>query len=262
VTATLSALGYSGTNAGGNLVVEDSRWLLNGIGIMPNSFDVAMEPPPQREATFRRNEIVGSGTVLTPRTTPLGGYHGIGIAVVGGLRNEIEDNEIRGSTRYGIAIFTAVDRTRTWVPSGNEVSANRISDSGIADLALAGGDGGDNCFNGNEVETTLPADLDGGCSNLSDGDPAVAAELVRSPYELLAEMPPAPGYDEMDAPPDQPNMPAAAPVDSPGPAPSGVPAVPASNDAVLLVASVLVVALFAAAIVLVAFRGRVSRPRG
>jgi hypothetical protein len=262
VTATLSALGYSGTNAGGNLVVEDSRWLLNGIGIMPNSFDVAMQPPPQREATFRRNEIVGSGTVVTPRTTPLGGYHGIGIAVVGGLRNEIEQNDIRGSTRYGIAIFTAVDRTRTWVPSGNQVSGNRISDSGIADLALAGGDGGDNCFDANELETTLPANLDGSCSNLSDGDPAVAAELVRSPFELLEEMPPAPAYHEMDAPHDQPNMPAAAPVESPGPSPSAVPAAPTSSETVLLGASVLIVALFAAAIVFVAFRGRVSRPRG
>jgi hypothetical protein len=229
---------------------------------MPNSFDVALEPPPQREATFRRNEIVGSGTVVTPRTTPLGGYHGIGIAVVGGLRNEIEDNDIRDSTRYGIAIFTAVDRTRTWVPSGNQVSGNRISDSGTADLALAGGDGGDNCFDANELESTLPANLDGTCTNLSDGDPGVAAELVRSPYDLLAEMPPAPGYYEMDAPPDQPNMPAAAPVESPGPGPSGGPAAPVSGDAVLLGASVLVVALFAVAIVFVAFRGRVSRPRG
>ena len=122
VTATLSAVGYSGTNAGGNLVVEDSKWLLNSVGILPNSFDVGLEPPPQRDAIFRRNEVVGSGTVVTPRTTPLGGYHGVGIGIAGGQQNLVQDNDVRGSTRYGIAVFTAIDRTSRWYPGGTTVT--------------------------------------------------------------------------------------------------------------------------------------------
>lgn len=274
VTATLSAVGYSGTNAGGNLVVEDSRFLLNSVGILPNSYDVRLEPPPQRDAIFRRNEVVGSGTIVTPRTTPLGGFHGIGIGVAGGLRNVVEANEVRGSTRYGIAVFTAIDRTQAWVPSGNHVVRNTVSQSGIADLALADGDGGDNCFEGNEVATSLPAELEGRCTNLGDGASDVRSELVRSPFSLLEGLPEPPPYHEMAAPPDQPTMAVVIPSDTPPPAaspdgsagPSGPPAptpapVAASGDAVVLASSILVVALFAIVIVVVAFRSRVSPSR-
>ena len=47
VTGRLSAVGYSGTNAGGNLEVRDSIWELNGTAIMPNSFEGQPLPPPQ-----------------------------------------------------------------------------------------------------------------------------------------------------------------------------------------------------------------------
>src|SRR5687768_4332808 len=79
LTSTLSAVGYSGTNAGGNLVIETSLFENNATGILPNSYEVGLEPPPQREAIFRGNKVIGSGSVPTPRRTPLGGFHGIGI---------------------------------------------------------------------------------------------------------------------------------------------------------------------------------------
>ncbi|MCI0344294.1 MAG: right-handed parallel beta-helix repeat-containing protein, partial [Chloroflexi bacterium] len=145
VTATLSAVGYSGTNAGGNLVLEDSFFDANGTGILPNSFDVGLAAPPQREATFRRNLVSGSGTVPTPRRTPLGGFAGIGIGIAGGVDNHVEDNEVSGSARYGIAVFTTVDRESSWVPSDNRVTGNLVSGSGTADLALAAGSGAGNC---------------------------------------------------------------------------------------------------------------------
>jgi hypothetical protein len=267
VTATLSAVGYSGTNAGGNLVVEDSRFLLNSVGILPNSFDVGLEPPPQHDAIFRRNEVVGSGTIVTPRTTPLGGYHGVGIGIAGGQQNLVEGNDVRGSTRYGIAVFTAIDRNSSWVPGRNRVVGNRVSNSGNADLALAGDTGLDNCFEDNEVETSLPAGLEGGCAIPGTTDPQVRADLVKPPPELLEGLPEAPSYTEMAAPGDQPTMPlapaptvaatlapTAAPAgQSPQPAPSAAPTA-AVGDAVLLGASVLVLALFAVVILLVAFR--------
>ena len=270
VTATLSAVGYSGTNAGGNLVVEDSKWLLNSIGILPNSFEVGLEPPPQRDAIFRRNEVVGSGTVVTPRTTPLGGYHGVGIGIAGGQENLVQDNEVRGTTRYGIAVFTAIDRSSSWIPGRNQIVGNRVSDSGIADLALAGRTGLQNCFQDNEVVTSAPAGLEGGCARPGTTDPRVEADLVRALPDLLVGLPEAPSYTEMEAPGDQPSMPL-QPIDQPSPqtspglspdaSPAGEPVPSASiSEPVLLAAMLVIVAVFAAVIVLVAFRGVRGRP--
>ncbi|HUG30356.1 MAG TPA: right-handed parallel beta-helix repeat-containing protein [Candidatus Limnocylindria bacterium] len=206
VTGALSAVGYSGTNAGGNLIVEDSRFENNSVGILPNSFEVGLEPPPQRDAIFRRNVVIGTGTVAVPRATPLGGFHGIGIGILGGVGNLVEDNEVTGSTRYGIAVFTAVDYQRTWLPAENQVTGNRVSGSGTADLALAGGSGAGNCFADNEAETVLPAGLTG-CSEAGDGSAEFADEIVIPPPRMLEGLPAAPPYSSMPAPPAQQAMP-------------------------------------------------------
>ena len=260
VTATLSAVGYSGTNAGGNLVVEDSRFLLNSVGILPNSFDVGLEPPPQHDAIFRRNEVAGSGTVVTPRTTPLGGFYGVGIGIAGGQQNLVQDNQVRGSTRYGIAVFTAIDRTSRWFPARNQVTGNRVSQSVIADLALAGGTGTGTCFQDNDAATALPEGIVDACSSFGDSDPRVEADLVKPPPELLHGLPVAPLYTEMAAPDDQPTMPleppVAGPTPDPTPGPSAVPLPTAAiSEPVLLAAILVIVALFASVIVVVAFRG-------
>jgi hypothetical protein len=204
--AVLSAVGYSGTNAGGNLVIEDSRFENNGIGILPNSFEVGLEPPPQRDAIVRHNVVIGSGSVPTPRATPLGGYHGIGIGVAGGVGNVIEGNEVTGSARYGIAVFTAVDRETPWVSADNSIKSNQVSSSGLADLALAAGSGANNCFTGNTAAVTLPVDLAAACSVLGAGDPTVAGNLNVAPPRLLEGLPEAPSYATMPAPPVQQTM--------------------------------------------------------
>jgi hypothetical protein len=268
VTATLSAIGFDATNAGGGLVVEDSRFLLDGVGMLVSSFEVGVQPPPQRDALLQRNEVVGSGTVVTPRTSPWAGYHGVGIGIAGGQSNVVQANDVSGSARYGIALFTAVDRTTSWFPARNEVSGNRIFDSGLADLALAGGSGQQNCFRDNDAATALPAGIADGCSAFGTSDPKVEADLARAPHDLLADMPQAPDYADMDPPGPQPTMPnplpaptpsatpaptAPQPPGSPIPAPSQVP-VAAAGESVLLAASVLIVALFAAVVLLVAFR--------
>jgi hypothetical protein len=217
VTGALSAVGYSGTNAGGNLVVEGSRWDRNSVGILPNSFDVGLQPPPQRSAIFRGNVVTGSGSVPTPRATPLGGFHGIGIGILGGLDNTVLDNEVTGSSRYGIAVMTAIDFATSWVPAQNHVSDNRVSESGLADLALAEGSGMGNCFDANTVTTAQPATLAaGGCFDTGAGDPAVAAEIVLPPPRMLEGLPEAPGYATMPAPGAQPTMPAGATTGGPG----------------------------------------------
>jgi hypothetical protein len=61
ITAEHSALGYSGTNAGGNLIIEDSVWANNGAGIVPNSLD-SQANPPQRGTTIRNNTVTATPT--------------------------------------------------------------------------------------------------------------------------------------------------------------------------------------------------------
>jgi len=247
VTAALSAVGYSGTNAGGNLVIEDSRFENNSIGILPNSFEVGLEPPPQREATFRRNVVSGSGSVPTPRTTPLGGFHGVGIGVAGGIGNVVEGNQVSGSTRYGIAVFTAIDFATSWVPSNNRIAGNTVSTSTLADIALAAGSGAGNCFENNTVTSAAPEGLTG-CSIDGGGSADVAAEIVIPPPQLLEGLPVPPLYSTMPAPAAQPNMPSSIPIDG----------VAGSPGDLAFVALAAIVALVVA--VVVAWRRR--RPRG
>jgi hypothetical protein len=208
VTAKLSAVGYSGTNAGGSLIVEDSVFEANEIGILPNSYDVGLQQPPQREATFRRNVVRGTGTAATPRDTPLAGFHGVGIGIIGGVGNVIEGNEVTGSGRYGIVVVPAVDRQTTWVPSNNRISANKVSGSVVADLAVAAGSGPGNCFEGNTGSIVDPADLAAACSTTGGSD-AVAAELAQAPPVMLEGLPSAPPYASMPAPGEQPTLPGA-----------------------------------------------------
>jgi hypothetical protein len=208
VTATLSAVGYSGTNAGGNLIVEDSVFEANAVGILPNSYDVGLEPPPQREATFRRNVVRGTGTAATPQGTPLAGFHGVGIGIIGGVGNVVEGNEVSGSTRYGIVVVPAIDRETAWVPSNNRITGNNVSGSAIADLAVASGSGAGKCFEGNMGAVLDPADLTAACSSAGGGSDAVAAALAQPPPAMLEGLPSAPPYASMPAPAAQPTLPA------------------------------------------------------
>jgi Right handed beta helix region len=212
VTARLSAVGYSGTNAGGNLVVEDSLFELDEVGILPNSYDVGLEQPPQRGATFRRNTVRGTGTAATPRATPLGGFRGIGIGIIGGVGNLVEGNEVSGSARYGIVVVPAIDRDASWVPADNRVTGNRVSSSAVADLALAAGSGPGNCFVGNTAAVLDPPNLAAACPT-DGGSDAVAAAIALPPPQLLDGLPAAPSYVDMPAPAEQASLPADRPGD-------------------------------------------------
>ena len=212
LTARLSAVGYSGTNASGNVVVQNSRWELNGAGILPNSYDVGLAQPPQRGGRFTGNIVVGSGTADVPVNTPLGGFRGIGIGIAGGSENLVQNNIVEGSARYGIAVFSTVDaHENIWVPEENRVTSNRVRASGVADLALAAGSGAANCFERNRHDTALPATLNGSCHRVLAGSQEVTDELVRPPPDLAEGDPTleqAPSYTEIPPPGSEPPSPA------------------------------------------------------
>jgi Right handed beta helix region/Phospholipase_D-nuclease N-terminal len=157
VHAENNAEGYSGTNAGGNLVIRDSVWNDNGLGILPNTQD-SEELAPQHQVTIVDNLVYDNNNTNAPFDRLEYSLYGIGIGNTGGSDDLIMDNRVEGQQNYGIAEMPDVG-ANLWTDSGNTVIDNVVSGSGVADLALIGPSGPDNCFSGNHVAKTIPAFL-------------------------------------------------------------------------------------------------------
>ena len=219
VVARLSAVGYSGTNASGALVIRDSVWDRNGAGILPNSLANEADPP-QHDALIVGNTVTGNGRARVPLNTPLAGWYGIGIGIAGGNGNRVLRNTVTGSRRFGIAVFRTpfwVPRgtpppgpRRPWRPGGNTVRGNTVGRSGLADLALSATARGGNCFRANRAARAMPARLQKRSCRSPGGDRRVS-RLLEAPLEaLLASaaraLRPIP-YTSLPAPPPQPSWP-------------------------------------------------------
>ena len=84
VVSEWNGLGYSGTNAGGNLVIASSIWRNNRAGIVPNSG--SYEPDyPQRENVIVGNLVHDNSNGGTPAIDISITAMGNGILVAGGL---------------------------------------------------------------------------------------------------------------------------------------------------------------------------------
>lgn len=238
VIGEYSALGYSGTNAGGNLVIEDSLFQNNGTGLVPNSLTTEANPP-QRELVIRNNVIKDNSNLDTPAKGLTATIVGVGIGIAGGNDNVVEGNTITGHSKYGVAIFPLPEGAAqpdgvVWVPRGNKVVNNLVGDNAEADLTLVGGSGENNCFGGNEpagdgsvatdppeLSTVWSCDLPGTPPGGSPQSAAILAadylqygEFDQRPQTSYEEMPDAPPQEEMPA--QQTSEPDAAPDDSGG----------------------------------------------
>jgi parallel beta helix pectate lyase-like protein len=211
VVARLSAVGYSGTNASGGLVIRDSLWDRNGAGILPNSLADEADPP-QHDALIIGNTVTRNGRARVPLATPLAGYYGVGIGIAGGNRNRVLRNTVTGSRRYGIAVFSMPYRVQTprppWRPQANAIRANAVRGSGLADLALSASARAGNCFRGNRAATTMPSRLRKG-SCRAGGDRRVSRAL-EAPFRTLLgrairAIRPIP-YTSVPPPPPQPSL--------------------------------------------------------
>jgi hypothetical protein len=158
VTSENNALGYSGTNAGGDLYIINSTWIRNGSGLAPNTLDSELLPP-QREATIVGNLIAQNDNEAPPARPGTAPGYGNGITIAGGVGNVIERNTIIGHARHGILVTPNVD-ANFWYSEGNLIRDNNIIGSGRADIALAGPAGKGNCFEGNSFETSVPIGLE------------------------------------------------------------------------------------------------------
>ncbi len=154
VIAEKNGLGYSGTNSGGDLYIVSSIFRHNVMGIGPNSLDRELLPP-EKDTTLFRNLIYDNNNVDAPAKSMEFATIGNGIAIMGGIRNRVEENVVLGHKNYGISVNPNLDE-RFWVGNQNLIKNNLVLGSGRGDIALGGPFSAGNCFVGNEHRTSLP----------------------------------------------------------------------------------------------------------
>ncbi|MBI0376333.1 right-handed parallel beta-helix repeat-containing protein [Streptomyces albiflaviniger] len=213
--AELNAVGYEGTNAGGDMYVTGNRFAGNRVGLTTNS-DHQEKLLPQRDAVIAGNLIAANQQAATPEQAD-GGW-GIGIGVDGGTDNQFIRNRITGNSNAGVVITATADIP----PNGNRILDNAFAansvDVGWTFPTATKGRG--NCLRGNELRKTVPARL---ATTASCPRPARSS----SPSGTWAK-PTAPGgipFTDVAAPKPQPQFPKATTTGA-----TAVPAVPALPD--------------------------------
>lgn len=212
VVSEWNGLGYSGTNAGGNLILRDSVWRDNLAGIVPNSLDVEQRPP-EHQTIILDNYVYQNNNDQAPAESVEYPLMGTGISLAGGVGNVVYHNQIRDQRAFGILVLSSSD-AHFWVPSDNRILGNTITYSGEADLALAAPSGQGNCFSQNAVTSTLPALLqqqyacDAPQVPFQGGDAAITSLLLaRDLYARTGFHPPSFPNQTVPLPPLQPPMP-------------------------------------------------------
>ena len=162
VVAENNAIGFRGTNAGGELFIVNSEWSNNMSGIVSNTLDSAPLAP-QRDAVIAGNWVHDNNNADAPAGSLEYPSLGIGIAVNGGRTNLVTQNLVEDHVNFGIALLPSPDARLT---ERNEVRRNVVRRSGDADLALGAPAAGGDCFDANEFTTSLPVAIEWrhGCS--------------------------------------------------------------------------------------------------
>jgi plastocyanin len=157
VLAEWNGLGYSGTNASGDLFIINSVWRYNTAGIVPNTLDSELLPP-FHDVTIAGNLVHDNDNRLAPMKDAQWSGLGNGILLAGGSTSLVIRNRVVNHLVNGIAVTPNLD-TNFWTSSYNRIEGNVVEGSGRADLALAGPAGPGNCFTGNVIDSTLPVGL-------------------------------------------------------------------------------------------------------
>ncbi len=201
-----NGLGYSGTNAGGNLVITGSVFRNNRAGIVPNSGTYELCYP-QRKTTIIGNWVYSNNQADSPAIDVAILAMGNGILSAGGVQNIIERNRVWDHNKTGIGLvpfleddpndempaksawdMSCVESKKLtpvqpaggilWDSQDNTVRNNVLEDNRRADIAV-GSAGTDlwtlgNCFEGNTYTTSAPTNLEAlspcGTPLTADGD--------------------------------------------------------------------------------------------
>jgi plastocyanin len=239
ITDSLSewnGIGYSGTNAGGDLYIVKSVWRDNRVGIVPNSGTEELNPP-QRDATIVGNTVYDNNNEKTAAISIAQLAIGNGIVLAGGNDNVVERNLVYGHNLVGIAAIPLPEKiinpddkkAQNFDARGNRIVDNSVSGSGAADLGLVTSldnakDTGNNCFSGNRYTTTLPKNLEQLAPCGKPASPAFATDLTEFVQLLTQKKAGDNDYKTvpLPKPPALPDMPAASTAAA-KPASHGVP---------------------------------------
>jgi plastocyanin len=214
VLAERNAIGYSGTNAGGDLTITRSEWRHNMAGLVPNTLDSELYPP-QRGVTITENWVHDNNNLGAPAKELTYPAFGQGILITGGVDNLVQNNRVEDHETFGIAVSMIVDKNY-WFPEGNRVIGNIVRRSGVADLALGGPASGRNCFGDNSFGVSLPPAIEAfyGCAFAptggAGGDLGVTATLAGRVAQAASGSFPHGEWRTQPLPPSQPNMPNAS----------------------------------------------------
>jgi hypothetical protein len=211
VVSEWNGLGYSGTNAGGNLAIVNSTWRNNRAGIVPNSGSYE-ELFPQRDNDIVGNLVYANNNYETAAIDSARLAGGNGILVAGGNDNVIERNLVFDHDLTGIGLVISPDEGapdgQFFWPAGNQVRDNVVEDSRLADLGAFDRPEDANCFADNQFASTAPRDVetlmpcDGQGSGSRDDGALDIGELA-----VLEEKPPSADYRDMPTPDPQEGMP-------------------------------------------------------
>lgn len=168
VLAEHNAVGYSGTNAGGNLFIVNSVWRHNRGGLVPNTLDTELYPP-QRGTTIKDNLIYSNNS----RTAPGRGLSplawGNGIVLGGGRQNLVEKNVIVDHAGHGVMIAPLAD-ANFWPAKDNIVRQNWFARNSRADVSVGGpASSGNLVINQESVTRTSPVSVGSGGLRLTHG---------------------------------------------------------------------------------------------
>ena len=171
-----NALGYSGSNAGGRLIIEKSTFAHNSVGLATNSENPGDPPPPQdgecgrpetpststptitstnvpRCTILRRDSFVDNNnlTVPTNGSTEVAPW-GVGVELPGDYADLVKDNTISGNPNVGVLGFEYPNPfplppfcenpegcgTIDFQFAGNRISGNTFANNGSNGGAFAG----------------------------------------------------------------------------------------------------------------------------
>ncbi len=170
-----SALGYSGSNSGGNLIIEKSRFAHNTTGIAPNSELPGDGPPPQNGAchpkpqdkhhkpkgklpTFKSTEIehctiIRENVITENNNLKAPGIYstekapwGAGVELPGDYGDLVEKNTITKNPSDGVLAFEYPnpfppnEETVYFQNSGNKIAGNTFAENGSLDRPPFTGD--------------------------------------------------------------------------------------------------------------------------
>jgi hypothetical protein len=211
VIAENNGIGYSGTNAGGDLRIVNSMWRYNQGGIVPNTLD-SERLAPQRGVFIAGNLVYDNNNERAPAKKEQAAALGTGILLAGGSDNIVRRNVVWNHRNYGIAVFPNLDRN-FWIGTGNIVQENVVRGSGRADLLLSAPAGDRNCFSGNDFHSSLPPAIQSlhGCgfnlNRLGGGDLSGAIQTLGLFIRAESGKWPQGNWRTAPAPPPQKDMP-------------------------------------------------------